>query len=145
VGLLLLVGAVPALLMQGGVVRILAPLVGESRLAMCGVLAYVAGLLTIALAPTMSGTVTGLVLCGLGLGAYNPSASALASRQSGQHDRGAVMGAYISSASLARVLGPFTSGLLYARLGTSAPFLVGACVMLPAAWLVRRAAAPLRR
>jgi MFS transporter, DHA1 family, tetracycline resistance protein len=145
VGLLLLIGAVPALLMQGGIVRMLAPRVGESRLAMCGVLAYVAGLLTIALAPTMPGTVTGLVLCGLGLGAYNPSASALASRQSGQHDRGAVMGAYISSASLARVLGPFTSGLLYARLGSSAPFLVGACVTLPAAWLVRRAVAPLRR
>ena len=80
------------------------------------------------------------MLCGLGLGAYNPSASALASRQSGQQDRGAVMGAYISSASLARVIGPFTSGPIYAQLGSAAPFLVGACVTLPAAWLVRRAA-----
>ena len=67
--------------------------------------------------------------------------SALASRQSGQQDRGAVMGAYISSASLARVIGPFTSGPIYAHLGAAAPFLIGACVTLPAAWLVRRAAA----
>ena len=139
VGLLLLVGAVPALLMQGGMVRVLAPRLGESRLAMCGALAYVAGLLVLGLAPTIAGTVTGLVLCGLGLGAYNPSASALASRQSGQHDRGAVMGAYISSSSLARVIGPFTSGPLYAQRGSAAPFLIGACVTLPAAWLVRRA------
>jgi MFS family permease len=138
VGLLLLAGAIPALLMQGGVVRMLAPRMGESRVAMAGVVAYVAGLLTLSLAPSFAGTLAGLVICGLGLGAYNPSASALASRQSSQSDRGAVMGAYISSASLARVIGPFTSGAIYAHVGSAAPFLVGACVTLPAAWLVRR-------
>jgi len=36
------------------------------------------------------------------------------------------------------VLGPFTSGTIYALLGPSAPFLVGACVTLPAAWLLGR-------
>jgi DHA1 family tetracycline resistance protein-like MFS transporter len=82
-------------------------------------------------------TITGLLLCGVGLGAYNPSAFALASKQSHGHDRGAVLGVYAASASLARVLGPFTSGPLYAHLGPAAPFLVGACVTLPAAWLVR--------
>jgi MFS family permease len=43
--------------------------------------------------------------------------------------------------NLARVIGPFTSGPIYAQLGSAAPFLIGACVTLPAAWLVRRAAA----
>jgi MFS transporter, DHA1 family, tetracycline resistance protein len=139
VGFLLFGIALPALLMQGGVVRLLAPRLGEVRLASYGVLAYVAGLVTLAQAPTLAVTVIGLVLCGLGLGAYNPSASALASKQSHGHDRGAVMGAYVASASLARVLGPFTSGPLYVLLGPTAPFLVGACVTLPAAWLLRRA------
>jgi hypothetical protein len=37
------------------------------------------------------------------------------------------------------VLGPFTSGFLDVAVGPTAPFLVGACVTLPAAWLVRRA------
>jgi predicted MFS family arabinose efflux permease len=50
-----------------------------------------------------------------------------------------VLGTYVASASLARVLGPFTSGPLYAGLGPAAPFLIGACVSLPAVWLVRRA------
>jgi predicted MFS family arabinose efflux permease len=50
-----------------------------------------------------------------------------------------VLGTYVASASLARVLGPFTSGPLYVGLGPSAPFLIGACVSLPAVWLVRRA------
>ena len=144
VGFLLFAIALPALLMQGGGVRVLAPRLGEVRLATCGVLVYVAGLVTLAHASALSGTVLGLLLCGSGLGAYNPSASALASMQSRGADRGAVMGAYVASASLARVLGPFTSGPLYALIGPSAPYLIGACVTLPAAWLVRYARAARR-
>src|SRR5213079_1764714 len=121
VGFLLFGVALPALLMQGGAVRILAPWLGEARLAMFGVLAYVAGLITLARAPTLAVTVIGLMLCGTGLGAYNPSASALASKQSRGHDRGAVLGAYVASASLARVLGPFTSGPIYALSAAAVP------------------------
>ena len=144
VGFLLFGVALPALLMQGGAVRILAPWLGEARLAMFGVLTYVTGLITLGQASALAVTVIGLVLCGTGLGAYNPSAFALASKQSRGHDRGAVLGAYVASASLARVIGPFTSGPIYALFGAAAPFLIGACVTLPAAWLVRRvpAAAP---
>jgi MFS transporter, DHA1 family, tetracycline resistance protein len=138
VGFLLFGVALPALLMQGGAVRILAPWLGEARLAMFGVLTYVAGLITLGQTSALPVTVIGLVLCGTGLGAYNPSAFALASKQSHGHDRGAVLGAYVASASLARVIGPFTSGLIYALCGEAAPFLIGACVTLPAAWLVRR-------
>ena len=141
VGFLLFAVALPALLMQGGLVRLLAPRLGEGRLASFGVISYVAGLLLLGYASTLAVTVGGLLFCGIGLGAYNPSASALASKQARGHDRGAVMGAYVASASLARVLGPFSSGALYAGLGPAAPFLIGACVTLPAAWLVRRAAA----
>ena len=138
VGLLLFGVALPALAMQGGLVRVLAPRLGEAPLAMCGALAYVAGLSTLAIAATLPTTIVGLIACGAGLGAYNPSAFALASRQAGVHDRGAVMGTYVASASLARVLGPLTSGAIYTLWGPSAPFLVGACVTLPATWLIGR-------
>jgi len=141
VGFLLFAIALPALLMQGGLVRLLAPRLGEARLAAGGVLLYVVGLICLGQAPMITVAVIGLLLCGVGLGAYNPSAFALASKQSRAHDRGAVIGAYVASASLARVLGPFTSGPLYALWGPAAPFLMGACVTLPAAWLVRRAPA----
>jgi MFS transporter, DHA1 family, tetracycline resistance protein len=144
VGFLLFAGALPALLMQGGIVRVLAPRLGETRLAIAGVSLYVLGLLTLAAAQSLVLTVAALLLCGTGLGAYNPSASSLASQQSREHDRGAVLGAYVASASLARVLGPFTSGPLYALFGPSAPFLTGACVTLSALWLLRRATAPAR-
>jgi predicted MFS family arabinose efflux permease len=141
VGFLLFAVALPALIMQGGLVRLLVPRLGEARLASLGALLYVAGLLTLARASALEGTILGLLLCGSGLGAYNPCAFALASKQSRGHDRGAVLGTYVASASLARVLGPFTSGPLYALWGPAAPFLIGACVTLPAAWLVRRARA----
>jgi MFS transporter, DHA1 family, tetracycline resistance protein len=138
VGLLLFGIALPALLMQGGLVRVLAPRLGEVRLAGGGVVLYVAGLVTLAAAPTAGVSVCGLLLCGIGLGAYNPSVSALASRQARPGDRGAVMGAYAASSSLARVLGPFSSGALYAFLGPGAPFLTGAVVTLLALVLLRR-------
>lgn len=139
VGLLLFAAALPALLMQGGAVRVLAPRLGEARLATWGVLTFVAGLLLVSAAGSLGMTLGGLLLCGTRLGAYTPAALALASQQSRGDDRGAVVGAYVASGSLARLLGPFTSGALYASLGSAAPFLVGACVTLPAAWLVRRA------
>jgi len=139
VGFLLFGVALPALLMQGGAVRVLAPRLGEVRLAMAGVLVYVAGLVTLGLGATLGVTVAALVLCGIGVGAYNPSAFALVARQSRGHDRGAVLGTYASSASLARVIGPFGSGALYALVGPAAPFLLGACVTLPALFLVHRA------
>jgi MFS family permease len=53
------------------------------------------------------------------------------------------MGTYQASASLARVIGPFVSGLLFATFGRNAPFLISAAVTLPAAWFVLgRAALP---
>jgi MFS transporter, DHA1 family, tetracycline resistance protein len=144
VGFLLFGIALPALLMQGALVRALAPRLGERRLATGGVLSYVAGLAVLGAAPTPRIAVCGLLLCGVGLGAYNPSASAIASRQAQPGDRGAVMGAYAASASLARVLGPLSSGALYALLGHAAPFFAGASVTLTALWLLRRSAAAAR-
>jgi MFS transporter, DHA1 family, tetracycline resistance protein len=138
VGLLMFCLACLAVLMQGGGVRVLVPRFGEARLATFGVFAYVAGLVTVAAAPNLAITGFGLALCGMGVGSFNPSASSLASKQADVHDRGTVMGTYQSSSSLARVLGPFISGPIYAALGPAAPFLVGACVTLPAVWFIWR-------
>jgi len=99
---------------------------------------FVTGLLIVSEAPGVGVTVMGLALCGIGMGAFTPSNSALASKQSTGHDRGSVMGTYQTSSSLARVIGPFASGPLFAVLGAKAPFLAGACVALPAVWFLWR-------
>lgn len=139
VGIIMFGLASIAVIMQGGVVRMLAPRIGEIRLAMAGVAAFSAGLFIVSEAGLNLGvTIAGLALCGIGAGAFNPGASALASRQSLATDRGSVMGTYQAGASLARVIGPAVSGPLYAAAGANAPFLAAACIVLPAAWLIWR-------
>ena len=97
--------------MQGGLVRVLAPRYGEYRLALGGIAAYVGGLAIVGAASHLRPmAVAGLALVGFGSGAFSPSASALASRQADAGNRGVVMGTYQSGTSLARVLGPFSSG-----------------------------------
>jgi len=122
--------------MQGGLVRVLVPRFGETRLAVAAVGAYVTGLLIVAYSSHLPLALAGLAFCGVGSGLFSPSASALASKQATAKDRGAVMGTYQSGLSLARAFVPFASGALYAGLGSSAPFVAGACVSLPAAWLI---------
>jgi MFS transporter, DHA1 family, tetracycline resistance protein len=134
VGYLLFGLAMITVVMQGGLVRVLAPRFGEHRLALAGIVAYVLGLGLIGIAPGMGVALAGMALCGVGSGAFSPSVSALASRQADAGNRGVVMGTYQSGTSLARVIGPFSSGVIFGSYGAGAPFLVGALVTLQAAW-----------
>jgi MFS transporter, DHA1 family, tetracycline resistance protein len=139
VGLALFGVAVLSVVMQGGFVRMLAPRLGEALLGSLGAGAYALGLAVVALAGRSVPLIgVGLALAGLGMGAFTPSASALASRQSTDADRGAVMGTYQASTSLARVIGPFASGYIYALAGPDAPFWAGTLLALPATWLLLR-------
>ena len=132
--------AIVAVVMQGGLVRILAPRLGEPRLAQLGIFSYVAGLLFVGLAGnSLMAAAVGLLFCGAGMGAFSPSASALASRQSHGGNRGAVMGTYQAATSLARVIGPFVAGPVYAFWGANSPFIAAACITAPAALLIWRA------
>ncbi|MEJ1961399.1 MAG: MFS transporter [Gammaproteobacteria bacterium] len=136
VGVVLFCMALIPVAMQGGLVRILAPRLGEVRVAVIAVVAWVAGLIVVACSSHLPLALAGLALCGAGSGLFNPTASALASKQATARDRGAVMGTYQSGPSLARAFIPFVSGALYASFGSSAPFIAGACLTLPAAWLI---------
>jgi DHA1 family tetracycline resistance protein-like MFS transporter len=134
VGLALLGLAIVAVAMQTFGVRRLVPRVGEFRLACIGVGCWTGGMLALGLASTAWLVLPGLVLCGLGAGAFTPSNSAMASHQARSHNLGTTMGTYQFGTSLARVLAPFLSGSIFQHWGPSAPFLLGALVTLQAAW-----------
>jgi len=139
VGLALFGVSLLTVLMQGGLIRRLAPRFGEPLLGSLGIASYALGLFLVAVAGKSLVLVgVGLAFAGLGMGAYTPCASALASKQSKGPDRGAVMGTYQASTSLARVIGPFVSGYLYERLGSNSPFFIGALITIPAIWLLLR-------
>ncbi|HXS27786.1 MAG TPA: MFS transporter [Steroidobacteraceae bacterium] len=149
VGLALFGVALLTVLMQGGFVRALAPRLGEAVLGSLGAGLYALGLLLVGLAGRDVVLVgVGLALAGIGMGAFSPSASALASRQSHGDDRGAVMGTYQACTSLGRVIGPFASGYIYQLIGANAPFLSSACLAVPAAcllWWARHGSRDLER
>jgi DHA1 family tetracycline resistance protein-like MFS transporter len=136
IGFSLLALAVVAVTMQGAFVRRLVPRFGEYRLALAGIGSYALGLVVVGLGRSLGSAIGGLALIGAGAGAFNPCGSALASRQAEAGNRGAVMGLYQAGASLARVLGPLSAGLLYARMGPGAPYAVAALVVLQAAWCI---------
>src|SRR5262245_43213018 len=70
--------------------------------------------------------VTAGVLVAFGQGISNPSLSALVSRSAPAESQGKVFGASQSMSSLARVLGPLSTGWVGYGLGQSAPMYVAA-------------------
>jgi DHA1 family tetracycline resistance protein-like MFS transporter len=136
VGMALFALAIVAVGMQGGLMRVLAPRLGETRLAIGGIVFLAAGISSVALGGGLPLVIIGLMACGLGVGLFGPSASALASREAQSHNRGAVMGTYQAGTSLARVIAPFASGPTYMHLGANAPFLVAGLVTLQALWCI---------
>lgn len=134
VGLAILTLAIVAIGMQTFGVRRLVPRLGEYRLAWLGIACWVCGMAAVAASRSLLLVLPGLVLCGLGAGAFTPSGAALASHEAQPHNRGAVLGTYQVGTSLARVLAPFVSGTIFQRFGPGAPFLLGAVVTLQASW-----------
>lgn len=133
---------------QGGVVRRSAPKVGEKRMATLGLLLVVPGFVLVGLVPDGGGGRAGTQLyIGLGLLATGsamvmPCLSALVSRYASDGRQGLVQGTFRSMGSLARALGPFLGGLAYWSLSSSAPYLLGAGLMLVPLALVAGLPAP---
>lgn len=134
VGLAMLGLAIVTVLMQTAGVRRLVPLIGEWRLASFGIGCWVSGMLAVALSGSLLLVLPGLVLCGLGAGAFSPGGAALATHQADASSRGIVIGTYQLGSSLARVLAPFASGAVLEHLGAGAPYLLGGVVTLQAGW-----------
>jgi len=114
----------------------LAPRLGETRLAIGGIICLALGVASLAFGAALPVVIIGLMACGLGIGLFGPSSSALASREAQVHNRGAVMGTYQAGTSLARVIAPFASGPTYMHAGPGAPFLLAGLVTLQALWCI---------
>jgi MFS family permease len=125
-----IVGVVGAIV-QGGVVRRLAPRVGEARLVWWGVAIQAVafallGVSTDAGALAVAALYTSAGLIALGNGLTTPSLPAFASRRASLTTQGVTLGALQSAAALARAAGPLVGGALYAAIDPRAPYLAGA-------------------
>jgi MFS family permease len=115
-------------LVQGGLVRRLAPRLGERKLALLGLSVLVPGFAAVGLTHAGTTLYAGLGLMAIGSALAMPSLSSLASRYSPGDRQGLALGTNRSMMALARALGPIAACLTYWRFGSTAAYLAAAAV-----------------
>ena len=123
------VGLVIALV-QGGVVRRMAPRLGEKRLALVGLVALLPGFFVVAVTGSVGLLYAGLFAMAVGSALAMPCLSSLVSRYTPGENQGLVLGCFRSAGALSRALGPILGGVLYWQLGSGAPYWVGGLFLL---------------
>ena len=131
VGMAVLMGGI-----QGGGMKALSRRYPERSLVMTGTLLLAAGFVALPLAPSLGLLLTALATLAVGRAISQPSLMSLTSLAADPSRTGAVMGAFQSAASLARMIGPVAAGLLYDRL-QAAPFWLAAALLVAVAGLAR--------
>lgn len=115
---------------QGGLVRRLAPKLGEKRVAIAGMLLTAPGFVLIGQAETASLLYLGLGFMAVGSALIMPCLSSLVSRYAPAEHQGLAIGTLRSMGSLARATGPILGAGLYWRFGSASPYLAGAAALL---------------
>lgn len=117
---------------------------GEMATLRTGICAYALSWIGLVLAPGLGWVLAAIALGAIGTALFGTSLQTLVSLRATATTRGAVMGLYQSSSSLARFIGAAFSGTLYGQLGQNVPFALGAAAMLPAMAITVAIAARLR-
>lgn len=123
VGMALVMGAI-----QGGAMGGLARRFRDRELVLGGGALLAAGFALTPLAPSVPLLLVPLLAAAVGRAVAQPALMSLASQVATPATRGAVMGTFQSSASLARVVGPVLAGVLYDR-SIGAPFGLAAALL----------------
>lgn len=117
-------GTVSAI-MQGGVVRALAPRIGELGLVRLCAIPFAAGLLLIGLAQNLAVILLGLTLLAVGFGGTLPSLVSLLSQAVPDDVQGGSLGIGQSVTAASRIFGPFMGGVMWDLAGPTSPFIAG--------------------
>jgi DHA1 family tetracycline resistance protein-like MFS transporter len=113
---------------QGGGMKALSARFEERTLVVSGCALLGAAFLWIPAAPSVGILLLPLLIASVGRAVAQPSLMSLASLSADSSQRGAVMGSFQASASLARVVGPIAGGWLYDR-EMGAPFVLAAVLL----------------
>jgi MFS family permease len=124
---------------------LLGPLVrrfGELSVMKMGVVSLTIGLISMAMAPSIPLLAIAVLFVPVGTALLFPSTTALLSRLAPTGQTGQVMGVQQAFGGVSRLVGPIWAGAAYQYLGTNAPFLISAGLMLGVGGLTRRVTEP---
>ena len=124
-------------IIQGGLVRRLAPKLGEVRLASMGMMTTVPGLVLVGATHSTGQLYLGLFFLATGSAMVMPSLSALVSRYAAADRQGLALGTFRSVGSLSRAIGPILGGVMFYAIAPWAPYFLGAALMLWPIWITR--------
>ncbi|MBK8012899.1 MAG: MFS transporter [Deltaproteobacteria bacterium] len=127
--LFIYVGVIVALV-QGGLIRRVAPRFGDRRLITVGLVLLVPGFLLVGFASSSTVLFIGLAFLAVGSGFSTPCLGALASRYAPQDQQGFAMGIFRSMGAMSRAVGPLIGGILYWHFGSESPYTLGAVMSL---------------
>lgn len=127
--LFLFIGILIAIV-QGGMIRRLAPKYGEKNLVIVGLVLILPGLLLVAICNSQWVLYTGLFFLAVGSSCVTPSLTALVSLYTPDDRQGEVLGVFRSVGSLARAFAPIVAALVYWRFGSQWPYLGSSALLL---------------
>jgi DHA1 family tetracycline resistance protein-like MFS transporter len=130
VGIVFAVVGTVLVIVQGGLIGRITKRYGEARALFAGTLAITIGLALLALAMEPVLGIAASCWLALGMGLASPSTSSLISQQAAADEQGGILGVNQSIGSFARIAGPAVAGQAFELAGPSAPYVVGALVML---------------
>ncbi len=115
---------------QGGVVRRSAHKVGEKKMAMTGMILVIPGLLIIANAFTTGILYLGLFFLAIGSAMIVPCLTTLVTLYTPSESQGLSVGTFRSLGALSRVIGPLSAAIIYYKMGSKAPYFIGALIII---------------
>lgn len=142
IGLLTAAIGVLDIVLQGGVMQLLLPRIGERGVIVAGVVAQGLGLLALAVVASVFAQpwllIVGTLLLGGGQGPATATMDGVLSAQAGDDEQGWIAGVMQSLNTGVNVIGPVLAGVLYATIAHSLPYWLGAAMIVGALLLLAR-------
>ena len=143
IGLLTAAIGVLDILLQGVIMQLLLPRMGERGVILAGLIAQTAGFAALALVGTLVAQpwllIVGTLVLGGGQGPATAALDGVMSQQVGEEEQGWIAGVMQSLSTGLNVIAPLLGGALYAGISHSMPYWLGLAMMLGAVLAIARA------
>lgn len=140
-GMMVFIGFI-LIIVQGGLVRRLAPAIGEKTTALSGLFLVSIGLAILSVAERQTILYLGLGVMALGAGLCSPTLTSLISLYASPEEQGKALGVFRSVGSLGRAVGPLVASFIFWWYGSDNLYMLGAGIVLVATLLCLRLPQP---